>query len=247
MPAKYCVALKPRAERMLGMEEAEIAVIERLPFAQSRRALDVGANWGGYTVALARRFARVEAIEPIPRCAAALRAYASAFARNVTVREVLSSDRIGSLDFVERQPDREAGDYSGFAHVAASDEHATSNIRAEPIDSYDLLDVDFIKIDVEGYERAVISGSLLTLKRSYPILLIEMEQRHIAEPLHERIAFIEALGYEARFYRYGRFAALSEFDLARDQNQTTIESDRQRYVNNFFFFPRTAISRYVAS
>ena len=43
------------------------------------------------------------------------------------------------------------------------------------LDSFQLTQVGFIKIDVEGHEEAVLRGGLATLKREMPNLMIEIE------------------------------------------------------------------------
>lgn len=54
-----------------------------------------------------------------------------------------------------------------------------------------ILDPVFIKIDVQGYERDVLSGGIETLKRHEPVLMVE-EFRKSAD----LVAFLTDLGYE---------------------------------------------------
>ncbi|MBK9637345.1 MAG: FkbM family methyltransferase [Bacteroidetes bacterium] len=70
--------------------------------------------------------------------------------------------------------------------------------------------VDFIKIDVEGYELSVLSGSIETLK-SKPLLFIEIDEQYLKEnkssPL-ELIEFLMNAGYST-FYRADNGEAIS--------------------------------------
>jgi len=43
------------------------------------------------------------------------------------------------------------------------------------LDDYELTDVDFIKIDVEGYENQVVLGAKETLLRNKPIIIVEQK------------------------------------------------------------------------
>ena len=87
-PPQIYVAVKPLAERLLKLEEREVAIVSRLPFVQTRCAIDVGDNWGTYTTAMLRRFDNVEAFEPIASCSSALRAYARSFQKALVVHEI---------------------------------------------------------------------------------------------------------------------------------------------------------------
>jgi hypothetical protein len=49
----------------------------------------------------------------------------------------------------------------------------TGKFRIKTLDSFNLQNVDFIKIDAEGYEPLVAKGALDTIKRCTPIILYE--------------------------------------------------------------------------
>ena len=48
------------------------------------------------------------------------------------------------------------------------------DVQIRSLDSYNLRDVDFIKIDVEGYEPKVLMGAEKTIKKYWPVLCIEI-------------------------------------------------------------------------
>ncbi len=60
------------------------------------------------------------------------------------------------------------------------------------LDSLGLNEVSFIKIDVEGMERAVLRGASETLSRDRPILYVENDR---AEHSRELISLILGAGY----------------------------------------------------
>ena len=142
--------------------------------------IDVGANLGSWTLGAALAVGpagRVIAVEPVPHVAEGLaRSVEINRFRWVTVLRNACSDRIGEIAFsVER--DNTVGSRSG---LMPSDEKRTFQhitVPAVTLDSVvaaqQLSRVDVIKIDVEGFEEAVLKGATETLGRFNPVLFIE--------------------------------------------------------------------------
>ncbi len=126
-------------------------------------------------------FARVHAFEPVPL-------HADLFERNVTAPNVTLYRRAlgagtGTVS-ITVPPDQ-----TGHAHVTeGARRHAqrgghlpdstwqrTGSVRMDTLDSYGFQEIDFIKIDVEGYELPVIQGAIETLRRCRPIVVIEQK------------------------------------------------------------------------
>lgn len=59
------------------------------------------------------------------------------------------------------------------------------------LDEFNIKDVDYIKIDVDGYELKVLQGSQQTIERYQPLLIIEQEYGD-----HDAIDFCKTLNYE---------------------------------------------------
>jgi FkbM family methyltransferase len=234
LPDPAYVALRPYVERALGLQEPELDLLLRRTRGRiGRRFIDVGANWGTYSVLLGPRFDRIDAFEPLPRCAAALKRYASR-RTDMVVHSCALSDRDGPASFTV--PMNTRVDRSGCARISNLEApgETTLTVDVRTLDSFGFDDVDFIKIDVEGHERAVLTGASETIRRCRPTLLVEIEQRHSNEPFAERLSFFEKFGYRASYLKDGRFVAASAFVLDRDQNLENL-ARRCSYINNFLF------------
>lgn len=71
-------------------------------------------------------------------------------------------------------------------------------ISVEPLDSFGLRDVGFIKLDVEGYELFALKGAIRTIKRDKPVILLEdngLCERYGVKS-GEAGKYVESLGYE---------------------------------------------------
>ena len=131
---------------------------------QRRVAVDIGAHVGLWSRILANHFDLVYAFEPHPL-------HCACFRRNVTAPNVmLHQVALGAADGMVRlsQP---TGN-SGHTYVADGGEIEAT---MQTLDNFGLGEVDFIKVDTEGYERDVILGALETLKTWTPTLIVEQK------------------------------------------------------------------------
>lgn len=206
-----------------------------------RHAVDVGAWWGPWTYWLQKRAASVTAFEPNPEAAAFL----GRVSPNATVHNIALSNTPGAAQLhvspvrgmdalASLQPkDTHLGDPPGTAAVT------TVEVETRPLDSYELQDIGFIKIDVEGHEFEVVEGAVETLRRSKPTVLIEIEQDACSRPIEELFATFTDLGFVGAFRRNHTWVPLADFDLARDQVAFAETPTDVRYINNFVFAPPT--------
>jgi FkbM family methyltransferase len=209
--------------------EPEMGILEHL-VAPDGVAVDVGANNGLYTYSLVSLCTHVHAFEPLPMCQEVIAAWGH---ERVTLHRVALSDHQGELEL--RIPLIDGVPSTGWATFGPLDcEHQNISVPVMPLDALDLDRVSFVKIDVEGHESSVIAGARATLERDRPVLLVEIEQDHIGErPIGSVFDSITEIGYDGYFISGDRFAALSEFDLERDQDHGA----GGPYVNNFVFVP----------
>jgi len=231
-PARSQMAARYRYRQIRGRLEEEMAWIDRL-IPPGRRAIDVGANKGIYTYLLAKHCEHVEAFEPLPDCAEAIRRCAHP---RITLHEYGLSDQAGvSTLFL---PIHEGRKVDGYATLHKTDApHAEINIVLRRLDDFEFSDVSFIKIDVEGHELAVINGARETILSEKPVMLIEIEQRHHAGPISEVIHTCIQLGYAGYFVAGKQLQPIESFEPQIHQSSLAANGDLAAYINNFIFIP----------
>ena len=96
----------------------------------------------------------------------------------------------------------------------------------------------FIKIDVEGHEKAVLEGSFKLIERDRPNLLIEIEDRHKPNSVRDINEFLMKYDYEGYFFLDDHLVSMVSFDSKLHQN---FGSENGKYVFNFIFVHHSAI------
>jgi FkbM family methyltransferase len=220
-------------QRILGSIEPELLILQHLVSARGL-AIDVGANMGIWSYKLSKLFAGVEAFEPIPECAAAIETYG---AKNIRVhREALSAI---AGEFELNIPVSLGTAFATFNDIG--DEHNSIMVATRTLDSYPFRDVSFIKIDVEGWELDVIRGSESTIARECPIMIIEIEQRHLNYDMNIVFDTMHTFGYDAFFLHHSKLHSYSEFSYKTHQEPFLENYTSVDYINNFIFKPRTSV------
>ena len=223
--------------KLKGSLETEFSLLEDL-VGSGKRALDIGANIGLYSYALSSLCETVEAFEPQPWASSRLKKYQI---KNINCHNVGLSDTQGHLDL--NIPIINGKEIDGMASFR--DLKGEKNVIRVPVhcvDDYNFDNVSFMKIDVEGYERQVINGSLVTIEKSRPNLLIEIEQRHLTNSsIDEVFKFILDLGYDGYFVADGIINSINTFSFEKHQKPFFPEiekfgfSPNKNYIHNFFF------------
>ena len=100
------------------------------------------------------------------------------------------------------------------------------------------LRVSFIKCDVEGHELEVLKGAIDILKTDRPNLLVEIEQRHLFEPIDTVFRFFESQSYKGYFLdKNGNLNDLKSFNVNIHQQYPPPEALEHQYIYNFIFLP----------
>lgn len=202
--------------------------------------VDVGANRGSWCGPAARVFRKVHAFEPEPALAAALRRAAPS---NVTVYALALSDHDGSGRFAVPVYGGEALTTRASLETGANVGHEDELVYEVPLarlDSFELTQIDVIKIDVEGHERAVLDGAWRTIDRERPTLIVEIEERHHLGESESIIAGLVTHGYQCSFLGeegLQRFTPGSIGTLQPPDRAPLPGRHIDGYVNNFVFLP----------
>lgn len=233
LPAWYGI------KKIQGTLDDEIEYVKKR-IAPDKCMIDIGANIGIYAYAFRNRCSLIHAFEPQPGCVKVLKALGS---NRIRVHPVALSDVAGMLDL--HIPVRRGSRLDGLASLRPLEgEVIVERVKVDVLDSYLFADVALLKIDVEGREMKVLGGALETIRRERPLILIEIEQRHIEMPIREIFNFIEAQGYRGGFLFRGVWHPVEEFSSEKHQRpfENELHAEQYRkvkgaYVNNFIFEP----------
>lgn len=144
-------------------------------------AIDIGAHIGHWSVTLADHFVQVLAFEPVE-------AHRACWSLNV----LKANARLAGYAL---------GDQAGHVHMQVeAGNSGNSSVRLDggdvPMDTLDAMGfegVDFIKIDVEGFEANVLRGGLATIERDRPVMVVEQKRDFGAKYGHEPTAAVDLL------------------------------------------------------
>ena len=206
MPPSYFYRRRIAEETRSG--EPELAVLAKL-VPRGGTAVDVGANLGVFAYALADIADRVVAFEPNPDYAF--------FARwmlrgRAEVHQLALSDGSGRGTLYVPLSDQ-----GMVLHLAGSlkqthsqfRNNKTYDVEIRTLDEFGLMDVRFVKADVEGSEREVLDGARATIARDRPIILLELLSGTHEDPAADTAAICESFGYDAFIVQRGeKIAAL---------------------------------------
>jgi FkbM family methyltransferase len=146
------------------------------PRASGDVFVDIGGFHGLYDIFLAKHFAKAVVFEPFPdNQTKLLQALADNNITNVELRRFALGDAESELEFYD-SPDGTTGQGS----LVKPDGDAAKLVMKVPVRRGDdelaglVSRIGLIKIDVEGYERFVLTGLKKTLEQARPFVLFEL-------------------------------------------------------------------------
>ena len=227
--------IRYKAAKELWKGEVEVKLLPYL-VNRTRNAVDAGANKGTYSYFLGRLAQHVYAFEPNPKMFDILQKTASS---KITVSPVALSNKSGAA--VLRVPISARGGYSNqgasLSAAKVTGKFASVDVATQRLDEFNLQNIGFIKIDVEGFEQEVLEGAVDTIERDKPTLLIEMEERHNKIPIEQSLAAVMRLGYSGLFFDRDNHALRSLDSFHPDKHHRKPEGS---YIFNFIFIPTGA-------
>lgn len=162
--------------------------------------LDVGACEGTFALdAIHRGAVLAYCIEPYPLMADALRLTAArhGLTDRLLVRDIALSDNDGPVHFLTNPDNPTTGLLAAHATGQESPTAETRRVEALSLDVWaereDLARLDFVKIDAEGADAAIIRGGRETLRRFHPDIAVTTY--HAVDHCREISEELRALGY----------------------------------------------------
>jgi FkbM family methyltransferase len=165
--------LEDAGHGQLPQREAALAYVK-----QWRVCLDIGSNIGQWTRPLAKRFTSVICFEPNPN-------FRQCFKRNITETNVV----LWAYGLSDREHRAQQEFNSTILNEGAGD------IQCRTLDSFGLTNVDFVKIDVDGFEVPLLEGARETLTKNTAVINIEMKHDKRMDTVKRAEAILRDLGY----------------------------------------------------
>ena len=222
-----------RARRLARRGEPELRLLPFLVDPQ-RNAVDVGANKGTYTIALSQLCRKVYSFEPNPGMRWILGKLSG---NNVVISPKAVCDSIGtSVLRIPSQGGVKSNNVGSLRTTALADSTIAVEVETTTLDNENLVDVGFMKIDVEGLEQEVLKGARSLIQRDRPVLVVEIIQEHTGRDVDETIALIESWGYDTLVVRNGLLVSKTPGDgclTGPDRGRNAKKRHR-----NFIFLPR---------
>lgn len=169
-------------DREYPKHHCKTTFMRSLPFAgRFRNAVDVGCRDGEYARYLQQHYQHTYCFDPRERWR---------FPHNVDLAkathfECALGDEVTDIVM-----------YGGTHKVR---DLTPMTVRCLTLDSFEFQDVDYLKVDVEGFEKKVLIGGARTIERCRPLIVIE--QNTAALPGAERYdarAWLEERGYSVK-------------------------------------------------
>jgi FkbM family methyltransferase len=202
------------------------------------RAIDIGSNMGIYSYALSKVFQNVESFEPMDIINRHLKAYTS-IEKKITIHNVALSHKNEETHFyIPFITGKKELNFGLGSVIDPGGDREVFKVSVRCLDDYNFQKVGFIKIDTEGNELDVIKGALSTIKRDLPVILIEIEQRHLKDhSIIDVFDSILSLGYQGSFLLNNKKIPLNNFSYEQHQKPYLNNVYSKNYVNNFWFTP----------
>ena len=231
-PLRYQLPLRYFFSKKTHKLDDEMIYVSNL-LREKRRFLDIGANIGIYSFHFKHCFKNIDAFEPLKEISYRLEYFQN---ESLKIHNCALSNRKG--EFKIHIPYVSGQTIASLASLERRDgDCEVRTVKVDKIDNYDFDDVDLIKIDVEGHEEYVLQGACNVIKANMPIIIVEIEQRHLKKPIEEVFQSIKRLNYDGFFLENGKLTSLQNFNYKLHQELYINNVTSKKYINNFIFLP----------
>ena len=209
-------------------------------------SIDIGASGGIYTLALVPFSNRIFSFEPRIEGVRDLIEMTRFLHLPIQVETIALSNTEGKAEMRMLLRDLGRSTIAPENSLLDPDGSPTQStlVAKKTLDSYSLSKVGFIKIDVEGHEKAVLEGAAKTIDSNRCNLLIEMEERHCQGVVQSVKELFESKGYVGFFADKSEIVSMEVFNPAIHQKPDNIGGWKEKwrrkgkYINNFIFVPK---------
>lgn len=147
-------------------------------------ALDVGANVGLWSRDLVQKFGKVIAFEPVAL-------FRECLEKNVNGSNFFISPlALGDQDTKARMTITEGN--TGHTHIDPAS-IGSGDTTVVKLDNLGIDNIDYIKMDCEGFEYRVIQGAEQTIKKCRPVIVVEQKPHDMYSKDYGQFAAIKLL------------------------------------------------------
>lgn len=207
-------------KKILGIYETAMANRMNSLINSGEICIDVGAHIGYFSLLMGLKTGKkglVVAIDPIKSNVLGIKkTFSKNKLRNLIVFANGASDK-SSVTEAEVYTDSDMAHFKDAAHISDVPSHAIEFLRVNTIDNMvsemSLQTVDFIKIDVEGYEEKVILGSENVINIWHPQLIVEIHTHELGVKVFQLLRKFGYTIYNINELKIEDSAELKNFDL----------------------------------
>ena len=216
-------------------------------------SIDIGASGGIYTLALLPYSNSIVSFEPRIEGVCDLIEMTRVLHLPIQVETIALSNTEGKAEMRMLLRDLGRSTIASENNLMEPDGSPIQStlVAKKTLDSYSLSKVGFIKIDVEGHEKAVLEGAAKTIDSNRCNLLIEMEERHCQGVVQSVKELFESRGYVGFFADKNEIVSMEFFNPAIHQKPDNISGWKEKwrrkgkYINNFIFVPKEKKDEFV--
>lgn len=182
--------------------QPEVALIKQLraQLPDNMGLIDVGGNIGTFFCQFEDKCDKIFVFEPIPRLNNVIRQSVEYNDKNKKIK--LITKAAGDKPAIVKMLDN-----NNSSIVNSDDDEGLLEIEVTTLDieCADLIKVDFLKIDVEGYELSVLNGARKLIEKNRPYVLVEVHPGYLAgygQHHEDVISFFESYNYTIKYYSF---------------------------------------------